>query len=163
MKSIALIVAMAENRVIGKDNQMPWHMPADLKHFKSLTFGKPIIMGRKTFDSLGRALPGRDNLIVSRNTQYYAPGATVYGSLPEALDAAHAAEVMIIGGAQIFEQALPMADTLYVTSIDLAVEGDTFFPPWNEAEWQEVSREAHEADENNPHAYTFITLKRGRA
>jgi dihydrofolate reductase len=160
MKMISLVVAMAANRVIGKDNGMPWHMPADLKHFKALTLGKPIIMGRKTFESLGRALPGRDNMVISSNPDYVAPGAKVYNSLSKAIDATDAKEVMVIGGAQIFEQALPLADTLYVTLIDIVPEGDTFFPKWDPVCWKEVLREVHEPDSHNPHAYTFMTLKK---
>ncbi len=161
MSEIALIAAMANHRVIGMHNQMPWHLPADLKHFKAITLGKPIIMGRKTFESLGRALPGRDNLVVSRQTDYDAPGATVYANLENALsDVKHVPEIMVIGGAQLFEQALPLADRLYLTFIDLEVEGDTFFPEWDSAQWREVSREAHAADAHNPYAYTFITFKK---
>lgn len=160
MKKIVLVAAMTHDHVIGFHNKMPWHMPADLKHFKAVTMGKPIIMGRKTFESLGRALPGRQNIVVSSNANYDAPGAAVYTTLVDAIDAAEGGEVMVIGGGQLFQQALSLAHTMHLTYIDLEVEGDVFFPAWNALEWHEVSREKHEADEKNPYGYTFIRLDR---
>ncbi|MFI4955950.1 MAG: type 3 dihydrofolate reductase [Gammaproteobacteria bacterium] len=160
MKTISLIAAMARGNVIGLDNKMPWHLSADLKHFKALTMGKPIIMGRKTFESLGRVLPGRENIVISNNPNYDAPGATVYTSLLDALDALDAPEVMIIGGGQLFAQALPMAKVMYLTMIDVEVDGDAFFPQWDEKGWSEVMRDVHPADETNPLAYTYVTLHR---
>jgi dihydrofolate reductase len=160
MKTIALIAAMAHGNVIGLKNKMPWHLSADLKHFKALTMGKPIIMGRKTFESLGRALPGRENIVISNNERYDAPGATVYTSLLEALETVEAPELMVIGGGQLFAQAMPLATVMYLTMIDLDVEGDAFFPYWDDKYWEVVMQEVHPADENNPLGYTFLTLHR---
>ncbi len=126
---IAIVVAMAANRVIGRDNQLPWHLPADLKHFKQLTLGKPVVMGRKTYASIGRPLPERTNIVVTRDRDYEAPGCVVVHSLDEALAAAgEAAEVMVIGGAGIYRQVLPRTDTLYLTEVHAEFEGDTLFP-----------------------------------
>lgn len=158
---ISLIVAMAHNRVIGKNNGMPWHLPADLKHFKKITSGKPVIMGRKTFESIGKALPNRRNIVISRNAAYQAPDCEVVTSLSAALAlVADANEICIIGGAQIFQEALPMADRLYLTFIDLKIEGDTFFPEWNHIHWRELFHDTHPADQQNPYALTFVTLER---
>lgn len=162
-KKIILIAAMAKHRVIGLQNKMPWHMPADLKHFKAVTMGKPVLMGRKTFESLGRALPGRQNLVISTNPMYEAKGAHVYTTLVDAMDAAEGNEVMVIGGGHIFEQMLPWAHTMHLTYIDLDVEGDAFFPEWSEIQWRETVREVHRADGQNPYDYTFITLERCHA
>ena len=157
-----MIAAMANNRVIGKDNDMPWHMPADLKHFKAVTMGKPVVMGRKTFESIGRPLPGRTNVVVTRNSEWQAEGVEVVSSTDEALNVLKDVdEVMIIGGGKIYEQMLPLATTLYLTFIELEVEGDTQFPDWEKvASWSEVAREAHSADEKNSHPYQFVTLKK---
>jgi dihydrofolate reductase len=158
---ISLIVAMAHNRVIGKDNGMPWHLPADLKHFKAVTLGKPVIMGRKTFESIGKALPKRRNLVVSRNPDYQAPGCEVIHSLEAALALVKdVPEVCIIGGAQLFEEALPQADRLYLTFIDLHVEGDTFFPDWNTIHWKEIAREFLPIGVENNCILEFLTLDR---
>lgn len=159
---IALIVAMAQQRVIGKDNDMPWHLPADLAHFKETTLGKPIIMGRKTFASIGRPLPGRTNVIMSRDQQYAPAGVTVVASPEEALaKVSDAEEVMVIGGEQIFELFLPLADTLYLTFIDADLEGDTWFPDWQQyGQWQECSRVHRDADAKNAYALDFVTLER---
>jgi dihydrofolate reductase len=158
---ISLIVAMAHNRVIGKDNGMPWHLPADLKHFKQITTGKPVIMGRKTFESIGKALPNRRNIVVSRNAEYQAAGCEVVTSLEAALALVKdAPEICIIGGAQLFEQALPMADRLYMTFIDLQVEGDTFFPDWKNLHWHETEREFLAIGEGNSCILEFVTLDR---
>lgn len=161
MPTITLIAAMANNRVIGKDNAMPWHMPADLKHFKATTLGKPIVMGRKTFESIGRALPGRRNIVVSRNPAYEAEGCDVMGSLDEAITALnHADEIIIMGGATLYEQAMPMADKLELTFIDLDTEGDAFFPEWNADEWDMTNLDEHCKDDNNPYDYRFMTMVR---
>ena len=163
---ISLIVAMAQGRVIGAGQTMPWHMPADLRHFKQTTLGKPVIMGRRTYESIGRPLPGRLNLVISRNPDWSAEGVTVCASLDAALQAAGAVdEVMVIGGGQLYAEALPRADRLYLTHIDLDVDGDTWFPDYQSADyqWQEVAKEAHPADEKNAHAYCFQTLDRVRA
>ncbi len=154
---ISLIVAMANNRVIGKDNQMPWHLPADLKHFKSVTMGKPIIMGRKTYESIGRPLPGRKNIVISRNADYQAAGCEMANSLESALElVADVEEVMIIGGGFLYQQALALANKLYLTFIDLTVDGDTYFPEFEHLDLREVKREKHRADESNPYDYEFV-------
>ncbi len=166
---IAMIAAMAKNRIIGADNDMPWHLPADLKHFKAITLGKAVIMGRKTYESIGRALPGRPNIVITSNADYSLSDATVVDSPESAFEVAKALspeqsendEVMIIGGGTIYQSFLDKADTLYLTHIDLDVDGDTQFPDYEAAaSWKEVSREAHSADEKNVHPYTFVTLVR---
>ena len=158
---ISLIVAMARGRVIGKDNGMPWHMPADLRHFKSVTLGKPVVMGRRTFESIGRPLPGRRNLVISRNVDWQADGVEVASSLEQALALlAGSDEVMIIGGGQLYAEALPLAHRLHLTHIELAVEGDTHFPDYTCFSWREIATESHCADEHNPYDYRFVTLER---
>lgn len=158
---ISLIAAMDKNRVIGKDNRMPWHLPADLKYFKAITMNKSIIMGRKTFDSIGKSLPGRRNIVISRQENLIIPGCEVFPSLQEALYAvAHDKEVMIIGGESIFRGMLSSANRLYLTIINHEFEGDTVFPQWDKNEWTIQSTEAHQPDENNHYAYTFIELER---
>ncbi|MGL5556181.1 MAG: type 3 dihydrofolate reductase [Aeromonas veronii] len=160
---ISMIAAMAHDRVIGKDNQMPWHLPADLAHFKRVTFGKPVLMGRKTFESIGRPLPGRRNLVISRNPDYQAEGIEVVGSVEAALAllaGSSVEELMVIGGGHLYAEMLPSADCLYLTRIDLAVEGDTRFPAFDDGQWQRVDCESHPADEKNPHPYSFETWQR---
>ena len=163
---LCLIAALAENRVIGRDNQLPWHLPADLKHFKARTLGKPIIMGRKTWDSLGRPLPGRLNLVVSRQPDLRLEGAEVFPSLDAALVRAEqwareqgVDELMLIGGAQLYEQGLARAERLYLTRVALAPEGDAWFPAFDEAAWQRSECDEHAAAENSP-AYRFETWQR---
>lgn len=160
---ISMIAAMAHDRVIGKDNQMPWHLPADLAHFKRVTLGKPVLMGRKTFESIGRPLPGRRNLVISRNLGYQAEGIEVVGSVEAALAllaGSSVEELMVIGGGHLYAEMLPSADCLYLTRIDLAVEGDTRFPAFDDGQWQRVDCESHPADEKNPHPYSFETWLR---
>lgn len=158
---ISFVVAMGKNRVIGKDNSLPWEMPADMKRFKELTTEKPIIMGRKTFESIGRPLPNRTNIIITRDENYKAEGCIVVHSIDEALKAAEGnEEVMVIGGAQIYKEFLPTANKIYLTIIDNDFEGDAYFPEYNEDEWKEVKREKHEADKENKYSYTFIDLQR---
>lgn len=159
---ISLIVAMAENRVIGRGNQMPWHLPADLRHFKSVTLGKPVIMGRKTFESIGRPLPGRRNVVISRNLDWCAEGVESVSSLDAALALVQDAdEVMIIGGGQLYREALPLAQRLYLTHIELPVtDADTWFPDYSQYQWQQCAEELHEPDEKNPYHYRFETLER---
>jgi dihydrofolate reductase len=158
---ISLIAAMAKNRVIGLNGGMPWHMPADLEHFKTKTLEKPIIMGRKTFETLGKALPRRRNIIITRNADYHADGCDVFTSLPEAIAAcADVDEIMVVGGAQIYSQALSIVDRMYLTYIDIEVAGDTFFPEWDAALWQESTRDAHQADERHLHNFDFVQLDR---
>ena len=160
---ISMIAAMAHDRVIGKDNQMPWHLPVDLAHFKRVTLGKPVLMGRKTFESIGRPLPGRRNLVISRNPDYQAEGIEVVGSVEAALAllaGSSVEELMVIGGGHLYAEMLPSADCLYLTRIDLAVEGDTRFPAFDDGQWQRVDCESHPADEKNPHPYSFETWQR---
>ena len=164
---LCLIAALAQNRVIGRDNQLPWHLPADLKHFKAKTLAKPIIMGRKTWDSLGRPLPGRLNLVVTRQADLQLEGAEVFTSLEAAIARADSwareqgvDELMLIGGAQLYEQALSLAQRLYLTRVALSPEGDAWFPEFDEQQWQCAEREAHEAGEATP-AYVFETWQRG--
>ncbi|WP_429059751.1 type 3 dihydrofolate reductase [Aeromonas veronii] len=160
---ISMIAAMAHDRVIGKDNQMPWHLPADLAHFKRVTLGKPVLMGRKTFESIGRPLPRRRNLVISRNPDYQAEGIEVVGSVEAALAllaGSSVEELMVIGGGHLYAEMLPSADCLYLTRIDLAVEGDTRFPAFDDGQWQRIACESHPADEKNPHPYSFETWQR---
>lgn len=159
---LSLIVAVAgEQRVIGRDGQMPWHLPADLAWFKRNTLGKPIIMGRKTWDSIGRALPGRRNLVISRDLAFVPVGAERLDS-PEAALAcvADEPEVMVIGGAQIYAHFLPHARRLYLTLIKENLSGDTFFPDYTSYQWRELARTEHAADANNPYPHDFLILER---
>lgn len=158
---ISLIVAMDRNRLIGRGNALPWHLPADLAHFKTLTLGKPIIMGRKTYESIGRPLPGRHNIVISRDPAFSAPGCTVVTSVDAALAAAgDVAEVMVIGGAQLYAEVLPRAQRIYLTHIDAAFEGDAWFPPLDDSVWREVACSEQAADPRNPFGYSFVTLER---
>jgi len=157
---LILILAMDRNRLIGRKNTLPWHLPADLAHFKRLTMGKPILMGRKTWESIGRPLPGRHSIVLTSQPDYVAEGATVVHSLEEAMAAAgEVPEIMVIGGTRLFEQVLDRADRIELTLIDHVFEGDTWFPELG-PEWREVAREEHAADERNPWAYSFVTLVR---
>lgn len=158
---ISLVVAMDRNRAIGVDGDLPWRLSSDLKYFKSITMGKPIIMGRKTYDSIGRPLPGRRNIVVSRNPDYEAPGCDVITSLDAAIDLVKdVSEVMIVGGATLYIEALTLANRLYITEVDAEVNADTWFPVVDPADWQEVSREHHHADEKNQFDYAFVVLER---
>ena len=158
---ISIIVAMAANGVIGRENQLPWHLPADLKHFKQMTMGKPILMGRKTWESIGRPLPGRTNIVITRDSTYSAAGCEVVNSIDAAITAAgEQDEVMVIGGAELYRQVLPDTDTIYLTRIHEAFEGDSRFPEIRNTEWHQVERVDHEADEKNSHDYSFIRLDR---
>ncbi|RMG54644.1 MAG: type 3 dihydrofolate reductase [Gammaproteobacteria bacterium] len=160
---IALIAAVAANGVIGQDNAMPWHLPADLAHFKRITLGKPVIMGRRTCESIGRPLPGRLNIVVSSQPDLAIEGCEVVDSLEAALERARQEdpeEIMIIGGARIYEQALPLADRLYLTLIDSRPEGDARFPEWSSRDWKVVQRDFMLPDADNPWSLTFLTLDR---
>lgn len=157
MPIISIIAAMANKRVIGKNNDMPWHLPADLDHFKKVTMGKPVVMGRKTYESIGRPLPGRTNVIISRNPEYCIEGCEHASSLEEAITKLNAEEeIMIIGGGNLYAQALSQANKLYLTFIDLDVDGDTLFPEYEHLKLTEIKRETHSKDEKNPYDYTFI-------
>jgi dihydrofolate reductase len=151
---------MANNRVIGYKNQLPWHLPADLKHFKALTLGKPVIMGRKTFMSIGKPLPGRQNIVIT-SQELNVPNVTTVNSLTEAITKIQPCqEIMIIGGATLYESALPIATRMYLTFIDHTFTGDTFFPKWNASEWHEINRKNCHPDEKNPYHYSFVTFER---
>lgn len=159
--SLALIVAVGENSEIGKHGRMPWHLPADLKRFKALTLGKPVIMGRKTFEAIGKPLPERRNIVVSRNPAWHAPGCESAASLTDALVlAAGVREIMLIGGGELYSEALPRAQRIYLTRVHARFEADTFFPALDPAEWRETAREDHASDERNSFAYSFIILER---
>ena len=161
---MSIVVAMAANGVIGRDNQLPWHLPADLKHFKQTTMGKPILMGRKTWESIGRPLPGRTNIVITRDSSYSAAGCEVVNSIDAAIAAAgEQDEVMVIGGAELYRQVLSDTDTIYLTRIHEAFDGDTCFPELRNTEWHQVERVDHEADEKNSHDYSFIRLDRVHA
>lgn len=163
---IILIAAMAHGRVIGKDNRLLWHLPEDMKHFKSLTQGHPVIMGRKTWESLPekfRPLPGRKNIVISRNPNFLVAGASVCTSLNLALAACQGAtQIFVIGGAEIYALALPLADRMELTEIDAAFDGDAFFPTWREEEWCEEQRQTHPAggESGNSLGYAFVSLRR---
>jgi len=160
---ISLIVAMAKNGVIGRNNQLPWRLPADLAHFKALTMGKPMVMGRKTWESLPGLLPGRRHIVVTRDEHYQAEGCTLVHSLDEALNlTAGEPEVMIVGGGTLYKEMMPMADRLYLTLVDAEVAGDAHFPQIDWQAWREVSRQPHGEDERNPFPYTFLELERVR-
>lgn len=157
---VSMIAAMAKQRVIGKDNQMPWHLPADFNWFKRCTMGKPIVMGRKTYESIGRPLPGRRNVVISRNSDLAIDGVDIVASIDEALALlAEHEEVMIIGGGSIYHSCLPLASKLYLTYIDAEIDGDTQFPQWS-VEWQEISREHYPADDKNAYAMDFVILQK---
>jgi len=159
MPLLQIVVAYARNRVIGRDNDLPWRLPGDLAHFKRVTMGCPIIMGRKTWESLGRPLPGRLNVVISRNPAYVAAGATLCGNLEQALQAcADAPRACIIGGEQLFREALPQVDEIIATEIHADIEGDTFFPVLQSADWQEIERLPQ--PEENGLRYDYVTLRR---
>jgi dihydrofolate reductase len=160
MSTISFVVAMGTNRVIGRDDHLPWRLPADMKRFRALTMGKAVIMGRATFDSIGQPLEGRHNIVLTRDRAFRAAGCTVVHSIRAAVRAAGEGDVMVIGGGQVYVQMLPMADRIYLTLIDAEFEGDSYFPRLDMADWHEVSREQHAADERNPYNYDFIVLDR---
>lgn len=159
MSQLSIIVAVANNHVIGQHNTLPWHLPEDLKRFKALTMGHHIIMGRKTYESLGRLLPGRTTVIVTRNQDYHVDGAIVVNSLKQALEACKAdAEVFLIGGAELFEIGLKQADKIYLTEIHADFDGDAFLPAFDLSSWQETSREHHKAA--NGLAFSYVSYER---
>jgi dihydrofolate reductase len=159
--TVSLIVAFDENRLIGRDNTLPWHLPADLKHFKQLTMGHHMIMGRKTFESIGKALPGRTSVVITSNPHWAAPDAISTPDLKLALEVCEGEkEVFIIGGAQVFNASMQIANRLLITRIHHAFEGDTWFPEINENEWEIVATESHKKDDRNPWDYTFIEYRR---
>ena len=162
---IALVVAVSQNNVIGRNNQLPWHLPEDLQYFKSVTMGKPILMGRKTFDSIGRPLPGRKNIVITRDLEWDAEGVEVVYSVDDALAAgadacavANSDEIMIIGGAQIYRDCLPIADRLYLTRVEAEIEGDAFFPDIDTKQWQKIAEKTPK--EIDKYSYCFQVLER---
>ena len=163
----SMIVAMAQNRVIGINNKLPWYLPNDLKYFKQVTMGKPIIMGRKTFESIGKPLPGRTNIVITRNADWQAAGVKVAHSLEQAYQIAEAiaeidgqTELMIIGGDQIYQSSLPDIDRIYLTKVHAEVSGDAWFPEVDWSQWQELGREDYPAEGPNPYDYSFIVYDR---
>ena len=164
---MSLIVAVSRNGVIGLDNQLPWHLPDDLQYFKSVTMGKPLVMGRKTYDSIGRPLPGRTNIVITRDASWSAPGVNVATTLDDALLLARKAcldsgvdEVMVIGGEQIYKAAIPQATRLYLTKVHGEVEGDASFTGFDESEWALKTQEKHPASGSNPHDYSFCVYEK---
>lgn len=158
---IAMIAAMDRNRVIGSNGSLPWHLPADMRHFVRTTKGKPVIMGRRNYEDIGGALPRRQNIVVTRDLNYQAPGCDVVTIPEEAIERTSGAdEIMIIGGQQIYDAFLPWSHRLYLTYVDAHLDGDTFFPPIEDRDWREIRREHHADDDKNPYAMTFVTLER---
>lgn len=152
---------MDRNRLIGNNNQLPWHLPADFAHFKAVTMGKPILMGRKTFESIGKPLPGRQNIVLTRSTDMEIDGVTVVNSLDQAVAAvAGEAELMIIGGSTIYEMLLTQADRMYLTHVDAEFEGDAWFPDYEELNWRVAESESRPADEKNAYACRFVTYEK---
>lgn len=159
--TLSLVVAMDRNRVIGYQGRLPWHLPNDLKWFKRCTVGKPMVMGRRTWESIGRALPDRQNIVVTRQENYDAPGADVVRSFEMAMTVAgDAPEITVIGGGMLFADTVSLADRIYLTVVDAECEGDTWFPCIDTGEWNETFRESHAADERNPLAHTFLIWER---
>lgn len=159
-KTITLIAAMGKNRAIGMDGRMPWHLPAELQHFKQATMGKTIVMGRKTWQSIGRPLPGRQNIVISRNSTLIATGADVTDSLTGAVEISQADEIMVIGGGQLYTLALPLAQRMVLTLIDIEPEADTWFPEWDNRQWRQTKDRRYEVDDNNELAYRIVELSR---
>lgn len=158
---ISLVAACGRRGEIGLDNQLPWHLPADLKHFREVTTGKPVVMGRKTYESIGRPLPGRKNIILSASGRFRADGVTTVGSAEEALDEAEGAEeLMVIGGSQIFQLFLPLASRIILTEVDEQFDADSFFPEIDKAVWEEKNRLSFDPDPKNKYRYSFVTLER---
>ena len=158
---LSIICGMDRNRLIGNNNALPWHLPADMAFFKQTTMGKPVLMGRKTWESIGRPLPGRRNIVISRNPNFKPEGCETADSIEAALElAAEHPEAMLMGGSSLYEQTQDIADTLYITEIHHVFEGDSWFPEIDQALWKEVSREAHKADEKNPYDYAFVKYLR---
>jgi dihydrofolate reductase len=161
MTRLSLIVAMDENRLIGSDNRLPWHLPADLALFKRTTMGKPVVMGRKTFESIGKPLPGRRNIVITRNPDYRAEGCEVVSDIDSALEiCAEDAEIMLIGGASLYQQTIDRASCMYITLIHHEFDGDTWFPEFDPDDWQVAEREVFEADADNPFSWSFVKYVR---
>jgi dihydrofolate reductase len=159
-KLITIVAAMGRNRAIGMNGRLPWHLPRELRHFKEATMGKPIVMGRRTWQSIGRALPGRQNLVVTRDPTFRADGCDVVHSLDEAIECAAGAEVMIIGGGQLYLEAIAHADRMILTLVDCEPAADTWFPEWDEGAWRRAAIRLERADDKNPFDYEVIELTR---
>ena len=159
-KAITLIAAMGKNREIGLDGRMPWHLPAELQHFKQTTMDKAILMGRKTWQAIGRPLPGRQNIVITRNPEFQAEGADVCTSLDAAVDVSGSAEIMVIGGGQLYALAMPLAQRMVLTMIDIQPDADTWFPDWQNGDWQLAHERHFQADEKNGLAYRILELNR---
>ena len=158
---LSVIAALATNRVIGIENRLPWRLPEDLAHFKALTLGHPILMGRKTFESLGRPLPGRTNIVITRNPDYCQDGYLVAASIPAAIArCADADEIFFIGGAELYAQAIPLADRLYLTEVHIDAEGDAWFPDYDRSAFREVSRASHRGQKGDPLGFEFVVYER---
>ena len=158
---LSIIAAMDKNRVIGKDGNLPWHISSDLKNFKKITMGKPILMGRKTHESIGKILPGRENIILTKKRNYFVEGCIVKNNLDEVLsNFKKVSELIVMGGATLYEQTLDKAEKLYITEVRACIEGDIFFPEYDPDQWVEISRNSFEADENNEYDYSFTVLER---
>jgi dihydrofolate reductase len=153
--TITVLAAVGANLVIGRDGQMPWHLPEDLAHFKAVTMGHTMVMGRKTYDSIGRALPGRRTIVITRQPGWHAPSVEVAHSLPEALALAGPADVFVIGGSDVYREAMPYADQMLLTEVEQSPEGDAYFPAFQAGDWREVAREAHQG-------FAFVTYARHR-
>ncbi len=159
-KQITLVAAIGKNRGIGFDGRMPWHLPAELQHFKRVTMGHAILMGRKTWQAVGRPLPGRQNIVATRNPDFVAVGADVCTSLDEAMEISRHQEIMVIGGGQLYELTMPLAQRMVLSLVDTEASADTWFPCWSDSEWRQVSEQCFKADDNNPHAYQVVELLR---
>jgi dihydrofolate reductase len=158
---ISIVVAVAENGVIGRDNALPWRLPDDLRRFKELTLGKPIVMGRRTYESIGRPLPGRTNIVVSRQRDLRIEGCVVVGSMDEAIAAAaDASEIMLVGGAQLYREVMPMVDRIYLTRVHAPIDGDVRFPALDPKQWRETNIATHAADERHAYSFSFVNLER---
>ena len=161
--TISFVVAYDRKRAIGKDNRLPWRLPDDMKHVREVTIGKPMIMGRRTWDSIGRPLAGRTTIVLTRDREFRCDGCLIARTADEALKLAGAApEVIVFGGARVFEEFLPLADRIYLTEVETEVDADTYFPKVDPSQWREVERTRHPADERHAHAFSFVTLDRVR-
>lgn len=157
----ALVVAVASNGVIGRDNQLPWKLPDDMSYFKLVTLGHPVVMGRRTYESIGKPLPGRENIVVTHNPAFQAPGCRIVASLDEAWKAAgDVAEISIIGGTSLFEETLPIADRIHLTEVEAEVPGDTFFPRFDRSQWRETEISRHPADAKHAYPFRIVVLDR---
>jgi dihydrofolate reductase len=158
--ALSIVVAASENNVIGVGNGLPWRLPDDLRRFKALTIGKPVLMGRKTFESIGKPLPGRTNIVITRQSNWNAPGCISSASIAEAIERANAPEVMVIGGAQIYAEVLPQVSTVHLTRVHTVLDGDAYFPELTPSEWRETERQDHEKDGGHQYSFSFISLRR---